>query len=81
VIYQSFWTLTANPGVLADAIIKHLAVQYRRSPAQIFFRYLTQQYMIPLTGTRSLSHMQDDLAIFEFELSAQECRQIGSLLC
>lgn len=81
VIYQSFWTLTANPGVLADAIIKHLAVQYRRSPAQIFFRYLTQQDMIPLTGTRSLSHMKDDLAIFEFELSAQECRQIGNLLC
>jgi diketogulonate reductase-like aldo/keto reductase len=80
VIYQSFWTLTANPAVLADTVLKNLAVQYRRTPAQLLFRYLTQQDMIPLTGTRSISHMQQDLAIFEFHLTESECQQIRCLL-
>lgn len=80
VIYQSFWTLTANPGILAAAELESLAVRYQRTPAQIFFRYLTQQGIVPLTGTQSDSHMHEDLAIFEFELTEDESRQIGSLL-
>jgi diketogulonate reductase-like aldo/keto reductase len=80
IIYQSFWTLTANPGVLAHAAIKSLSEKYRRSSAQLFFRYLTQIGIIPLTGTTSEQHMTDDLAIFDFELTVEECQQIGKLL-
>lgn len=79
VIYQSFWTLTANPGILANAVIKTLAERYRRSPAQILFRYLTQIGVVPLTGTTSEQHMRDDLAIFEFELKREECAGIDGL--
>lgn len=79
VIYQSFWTLTANPGILANAVIKTLAEGYRRSPAQILFRYLTQIGVVPLTGTTSEQHMRDDLAIFEFELKPDECAGIDGL--
>ena len=75
-VYQSFWTLTANPHLLADAAITALAAKYERSAAQILFRYLTQQGVVPLTGTRSQTHMREDLAIFEFELGAHE---IGTL--
>ena len=80
VIYQSFWTLTANPGVLAAAELENLSIRYQRTPAQIFFRYLTQQGIMPLTGTQSESHMSDDLAIFEFELTEVEAKRIGRLL-
>lgn len=80
VIYQSFWTLTANPGILADAVVKNLATQYRRTSAQVFFRYLSQMDIVPLTGTTSFDHMQEDLAIFEFELTTDECKAIGALL-
>ena len=71
-IYQSFWTLTANPQVLAHRIVRELASKYRRTPAQILFRYLTQNGIVPLTGTRSETHMREDLGIFEFELSESE---------
>ena len=80
IIYQSFWTLTANPGVLANAILKLMAEKYRRSSAQVFFRYLSQIGIIPLTGTASEVHMREDLAIFDFELTNEECREIGELL-
>ncbi|MCF7965115.1 aldo/keto reductase [Methylobacter sp. Wu8] len=80
VIYQSFWTLTANPGVLSHPTLKALAVKYRRSAAQIFFRYLSQIGIIPLTGTTSEIHMREDLALFDFELAEGECDAVETLL-
>ena len=68
IVYQSFWTLTANPRVLAHRIVRELASRHGRTSAQILFRYLTQNGIVPLTGTRSEGHMREDLGIFEFEL-------------
>lgn len=80
IVYESFWTLTANPDVLSDAAVQALAAKYRRSAEQIFFRYLSQTGIVPLTGTASAAHMREDLAIFEFELDAGECAAIEALL-
>ena len=78
-LYQSFWTLTANAALLAHERVQDLARAYRRTPAQIFYRYLTQIGIIPLIGTTSTRHMQEDLAIFEFELLASECEKMREL--
>ena len=51
IIYQSFWTLTANPHLLTHETVRALARQHGRTPAQILFRYLTQLGIVPLTGT------------------------------
>jgi diketogulonate reductase-like aldo/keto reductase len=72
IIYQSFWTLTANPQVLAHRTVREMASRHGRTPPQILFRYLTQNDIVPLTGTRSEIHMREDLGIFEFELSDAE---------
>jgi len=80
IVYQSFWTLTANPGLLADETIRMLSLKYQRSPAQILFRYLNQVDVVPLTGTTSEVHMREDLAIFEFALTATEIAAINLLL-
>ena len=80
IIYQSFWTLTANPHVLAHESIAALAETYRRTPAQILFRYLTQVGVVPLTGTRSEAHMREDLSIFDFEMTLAERDAVSGLL-
>jgi diketogulonate reductase-like aldo/keto reductase len=80
VIYQGFWTLTANSKVLAHTTLQTMAAKYQRSTAQVFFRYLNQIGIIPLTGTTSKIHMKEDLAIIDFELTADECETIGRLL-
>ncbi|QJD29383.1 aldo/keto reductase family protein [Methylococcus geothermalis] len=80
IIFQSFWTLTANPSVLADATLRALASNHGRTPAQVFFRYLTQIGIVPLTGTTSETHMREDLAIFDFELTENECEAVAGLL-
>ena len=78
--YQSFWTLTANPHLLAHETVHTLARQHGRTPPQILFRYLTQIGVVPLTGTRSAAHMRQDLAIFDFSLSAEECESMEAML-
>ena len=80
IIYQSFWTLTANPQVLGAGAVAGLASKYGRTPAQILFRYLTQRDVVPLSGTRSDTHMREDLAIFEFELEDRELQAMDALL-
>ena len=80
ILYQSFWTLTANPRLLAHRTVLELASKYGKTPAQVLFRYLTQGGVVPLTGTRSESHMREDLAIFEFELADSEREAMDSLI-
>jgi diketogulonate reductase-like aldo/keto reductase len=80
IIYQSFWTLSANPQLLAHQSIGTPAAAHKRTPAQILFRYLTQIGIVPLTGTRSEVHMRDDLSIFDFTLSNAEQSAIDGQL-
>jgi diketogulonate reductase-like aldo/keto reductase len=79
-IYQSFWTLTANPHLLTHKTVTAMATTHNRTTAQILFRYLIAIGIVPLTGTTSEVHMRDDLNIFSFELTNDEQRAIGALL-
>jgi diketogulonate reductase-like aldo/keto reductase len=79
IIYQSFWTLTANPQVLAHPKVRDLASKYRRTSVQILFRYLTQGDIVPLTGTRSARHMREDLAALELELTDLERQEMDAI--
>lgn len=80
VTYQSFWTLTANQHVLADRVVTRLCAKHKCAPAQLFFRYLSYEGIVPLTGTQSRDHMREDLACFEIELSEAERAEISALL-
>ncbi|MDD5034176.1 MAG: aldo/keto reductase [Methylococcaceae bacterium] len=80
ILYQSFWTLTANPHVLIHPMLQDMASKYERTPEQIFFRYLTQIDIIPLTGATAEAHLREDLAIFDFELTKSDCDGVDTLL-
>jgi diketogulonate reductase-like aldo/keto reductase len=80
VIYQSFWTLTANPHILASNAVRTIARTYQKTEAQIFFRYLSHSGIVPLTGTTSEQHMKEDLGIFDFELSPEDLKNVNLLL-
>ncbi|HEX3763343.1 MAG TPA: aldo/keto reductase [Kofleriaceae bacterium] len=72
IIYQAFSLLTANRDVVAHRAIRAIATRHACTPAQIIFRFARQVGMLPLTGTRRLEHMRDDLAIDEFALTEDE---------
>lgn len=80
IIYQSFWTLTANMALLSNPTLIKIADHIDKTPAQILFRYLSQVGIVPLTGTTTDKHMKEDLEIFKFELSKTDIDSITGLL-
>lgn len=80
IIYQSFWSLTANPHLLASREFFALTQEYNKTEAQILYRYLNQIGIVPLIGSTSKHHIDEDLDIFSFELRADEIESISSLL-
>jgi len=79
VIYQGFSLLTANREVLVDPEIRAIAQRLGTGPAQIIFRFAMQIGMLPLTGTTSQQHMQEDLQAEQLALSTDEIQQIETI--
>lgn len=80
IIYQSFWTLTANPDLLLHPVVQMAARTLQKTEAQILFRFLTQIGIVPLTGTCSETHMKQDLDIFQFKLPNEIIQDLGFLI-
>ena len=72
ITYESFWSLTANPNILASEVLQNLSVKYQKGVAEIFYRFLNHINIVPLNGTTSTKHMIEDLKIGEFELTKDE---------
>ena len=80
IIYQSFWSLTANPHILGSKIMGDMAAKYSKTPAQAMYRYLNHVGVVPLIGSTSKEHVTQDLKIFEFELTVSEIQSLTELL-
>lgn len=78
VIYQSFWTLTANPHILSSQVVQKASQTYQKTPAQIFFRVLIEMGIIPLSGTCSDVHMKEDLEVLHFDLPSTVIEAVAS---
>ena len=78
-VYQGFSLLTANVNELRRPPFREIVQRARRTPAQVVFRFARQIGMVPLTGTTDPAHMREDLAIDDFELSAENVARIERL--
>ncbi len=76
IIYQGFSLLTANHEFLAGARIGAIARRLGAGRAQVIFCFAMQMGMLPLTGTSSAEHMQEDLRCDQFDLTDEELRSI-----
>ena len=81
VFYQSFWTLSASPQILASDEIFSIAKKRNCTPEQAYFKFVMQLSIVPLTGTTSKQHMKQDLAVLEMEeLTKDEMESIGKYI-
>ena len=76
IIYQGFSLLTANQKVLVDPRVQAIAKRLAIGAAQVIFRFALQIGMLPLTGTSSQQHMQEDLKAEMLALSDHEVEMI-----
>jgi len=68
IVYQGFSLLTANRDIVQNAAIAELADALGVTPAQVVFAFARMVGMLPLTGTSSAEHMEQDLASVELVL-------------
>lgn len=80
IAYQGFWTLTANPHILQSESMRLLTQKYAKTPAQLFYRFLTCNGITPLIGSTSKKHLEEDVAIFDFELEREDSEMLDKLL-
>jgi diketogulonate reductase-like aldo/keto reductase len=78
--YQGFSLLTANQFVLVDSRVQEIAQKLGKTPEQIIFSFAIQIGMIPITGTSSQIHMQQDLESIGLKLSNEELKYI-EMIC
>lgn len=79
IVTQAWSPLGAGRGVMEDALISELAQKYARSNGQIVLRYLVQLGAVPLPKSRHIGRQQDNLALFDFELSSEEMERLSQL--
>jgi diketogulonate reductase-like aldo/keto reductase len=79
IVYQGFSLLTANPEIMRHPLIAKLAAHADATPAQIIFAFARSIGILPLTGTSSPEHMQQDLASRSLTLLEAEVKTIKSL--
>ena len=68
-----------NESVLADPVVTAIASAHGRSSAQIVLRWAVQRGTVTIPKTQTVSHLRENLALFDFELSAEEMTKIDSL--
>lgn len=62
---------------LEDPLVKQIAKKYKRTPAQIILRWEWQNGVIVNPRTMNVTHMQDNLNIFDFSLSDEEMKSLA----
>ena len=79
IMYQGFSLLTANPYVVLHPRVITIAKRLGVDTSQVIFRFAIQAGMVPITGTTSREHMEEDLHVYNIELSTDEVKLIESI--
>ncbi len=64
---------------LEDEVIKNIAKKYGKSGAQILLRWSLQHGAIPLPKSIHKERIEENIKVFDFELSLQETEELNSL--
>lgn len=79
--YQSFWTLTANPGHVQSKPVARVAATHGCTPQQAWFAFTMALGITPLSGTTSPEHMRDDVAVAaKVRLNPDEVQELEKLI-
>ena len=80
IIYQGFSLLTANVEVLRHPLVAGEAAKLGVTAPQVVFAFARAVGMLPLTGTSSAEHMQQDLASRQIKLPPDTVEAIEKLV-
>ncbi|KAK7692408.1 hypothetical protein QCA50_004033 [Cerrena zonata] len=70
--YQSFWTLTGSPNLLAHPELQSFAKRKGLTTAQVLYRLAQSRGVTPISGTTQETHMQHDIAAEDIKLDGAD---------
>ena len=65
--------------IIENEILLDIAKQHNKSVVQIVLRWLIQQNVIVIPKTWNKIHLKENISIFDFKLSDEECKIIDSM--
>ncbi|CAH1276529.1 unnamed protein product [Diabrotica balteata] len=75
------WAKPGDPILTEDPKIKKIAEKYKKSSAQVILRYLLQSGVIPIPKSVNKNRIQENINIFDFELSAADVAVMDTFDC
>ncbi len=77
---QAWSPLSAGAGSLfTNERLTAIAAQHKKSVAQVVLRWLIQRGIVPVVKSANPKRMQENIEIFDFELTEKEMKAIASL--
>ena len=73
------WSPLARGKVFDNQVLKDIAKAHQKSVSQICLRWITQHNVIIIPKSNSPERIEENINIFDFELSADEMKQINNL--
>ena len=78
---QSWYPLGGrdNGCIMDESVVRELAAKYGKSAAQVVMRWHIQQGNIVIPGSKTPSHIADNIDIFDFELTDDDMAAMATL--
>ena len=68
-----------NDSIMSESLVQELAEKHGKSPAQVLLRWHIQQGHIVIPGSKTPSHIAQNIDLFDFALTDEDMAQINSL--
>lgn len=68
-----------NDSIMSESLVQELAEKHGKSPAQVLLRWHIQQGHIVIPGSKTPSHIAQNIDLFDFALTNEEMAQINGL--
>ena len=68
-----------NDSIMTEPVVQSIAEKYGKSPAQVLLRWHIQQGHVVIPGSKTPSHIADNIDLFDFALTDEDMAQIDSL--
>lgn len=78
IVIQAYSPLTKGKR-LNDRTLLQMALDHGKTPGQVLIRWNLQLGTIPIMRAKSREHQQENIDVFDFELSDQDMADLGSL--
>ncbi|KJH41801.1 oxidoreductase, aldo/keto reductase family protein [Dictyocaulus viviparus] len=76
---SAFFRKPGDPNILTEPIVKKIAAQHGKTPAQVVLRWAVQQDIIVIPKSTSEARIKENAALFNFQLTDVEMKEINSL--